>query len=75
MKKKVTKKKVAKVNVKKTKKIIKNKIKKVTKKVSTKSIKKKSNKKTVLTPTEPKVEAILEAIRPLLPTPQKITFD
>ncbi|MDC3037613.1 transcriptional regulator [Candidatus Pelagibacter sp.] len=56
MKKKVTKKKVAKVKVKKIKKIITKKIKKVVKKVTTKSIKKKSNKKTVSTPTEPKVD-------------------
>ncbi|MBD1133494.1 transcriptional regulator [Pelagibacterales bacterium SAG-MED44] len=56
MKKKVTKKKVAKIKQKKTKKIITKKIKKVSKKVPTKSIKPKTNKKTVSTPAETKVD-------------------
>ena len=55
-KKKVTKKKVAKIKQKKRKKIITKKIKKVSKKVPTKSIKPKTNKKTVSTPTETKVD-------------------
>ena len=56
MKKKVTKKKVAKIKQKKRKKIITKKIKKVSKKVPTKSIKPKTNKKTVSTPAETKVD-------------------